>query len=219
MLAPSRIVIIDDHAVFRDGLKQMIALEPALEVVGEAGDGATALALVPALAPDVAVVDLDLPGLGGLELIEQIRRLPRPPAVVVATMHGDDQMVNAALDRGVLGYVTKESAAAELIKAIRAVLLGESYLTPTLAGALVRRNRQAEALRDDAPALARLTPSELRVIKLVSANKTSRQIARHLFISPRSVESHRASICEKLGLQGSHALLRFALERRDELWR
>jgi len=210
----SRILIIDDHAGFRQGLTQVIAADPGLEVVGEAGDGATALALVPMLAPDVAVVDLDLAGIGGLELIEELRRRPCPPAVLVLTMHREDQMVNAALDRGALGYLTKESAAAELVHAIRAVLSGRIFVAPDLAGALVRR---AAALCDRTSGLARLTPSELRVLKLVAINKTSRQIARHLFISPRTVESHRASICAKLGLQGTHALLEFVLEHRDEL--
>jgi len=217
MPARSRILIIDDHPIFRYGLMQVIAADPGLEVVGEAGDGATALALTQTLAPDVAVVDLDLPGMGGLELTEQLRRLARPPVVLVVTMHREDQMVNAALDRGALGYLTKESAAAELVNAIRAVLRGQIFVAPGLAGALVRRARRAEVLRDETPGLARLTPSELRVLKLVSRNETSREIARHLFISTRTVESHRASICAKLGLQGTHALLQFALEHRDEL--
>lgn len=212
--ARSRILIIDDHDVFRQGLKQVIALDLQMEVVGEAADGETALALVESLAPDVAVVDLDLPGIGGLELIEHLRALPRPPAVLVLTMHREDRMVNAALDRGALGYLTKERANAELVKAIHAVLHGEIYVTPFLAGALLRRARRAEALRDEAMDLARLTPTELRVLKLLSASKTSRQIARHLFISPRIVEIHRVNICKKLGIENGHALLQFDRDKR-----
>ena len=213
----SRIFIIDDHPIFLQGLKQVIASDPEMEVVGEAEDAETALPLIRSLMPNVVVVDLDLPGMGGLELTEQLRALPNRPVVLVLTMHREDQMVNAALDRGASGYLVKESAATELVNAIRIVLRGEIYVTPTLAGALVRRARKAEALRDEIPGLARLTPTELRVLKLVSENKTSRQIARHLFISPRTVESHRANISEKLGLSGRNALLQFAIEHRGEL--
>jgi two-component system response regulator NreC len=188
-----------------------------MKVVGEAGDAETALPLIRTLTPDVAVVDLDLPGIGGLELTEQLRQLPSPPVVLVLTMHHEDRIVNAALDRGAMGYLAKESAATELVNAIRAVLRGKIFVSASLAGALVRRARRAETLRDETPGLARLTPSELRVLKLLSDNKTSRQMARHLFISPRTIETHRAHIAEKLGLQGRNALLRFALEHRDEL--
>lgn len=210
-----RVFIIDDHPIFRQGLNQVLASHPEMEVVGEAEDSETALPLVRRLMPEVAVVDLDLPGIGGLELIEQLRALPYRPVVLVLTMHHEDQMVNAALDRGALGYLAKESAAAELVNAIRTVLRGETYVTPTLAGALVRRARRTEALREETPGLANLTPTERRVLKMLCDNQTSRQIAQHLFISPRTVESHRASICEKLGLEGRNALLRFTLEHRD----
>lgn len=240
----TRVLIIDDHPVFRHDLKRMIALDPQMDVVGEAGDGETALALAGSLAPDAAVVDLDLPGMGGLELIAYLRALPRPPAILVLTMHREEQMVDAALDRGARGYLTKESAAAELINGIRAVLRGGIFVSPDLPGAVVRSDaarrlrsmgvgsRSANRSQNGVPVpprsstgcpgehttnLVRLTPSELRVLKSLSASQNTRQIARHLFISPRIVEIHRASICAKLGLRGTRALVQFAIEHRDEL--
>jgi DNA-binding NarL/FixJ family response regulator len=209
-----RVLIIDDHPVFRQGLKQVITLDPQMEVVGEAKDGETALSLMRGLMPDIAVMDLDLPGMNGLELIEEIRRLSKSPAVLVLTKHREDQMVNAALDRGALGYLTRETVAAELVNAIHAVLCGRIYVTASLSGALVRRVRRAEALHDDITGLTCLTPTELRVLKLLSTSKTNHQIARRLFISPRIVEIHRFNICEKLGLASQQKLLQFVRNKR-----
>lgn len=213
----SRVLLIDKDPVFRQDIKQAIASDPQMEVAGEAKDGEIALSLVRSLMPDVVVVDLDLPGMGGLELIEQIRRLLKPPAVLVLTMHRNDQMINAALDRGALGYLIKENTAAELVNAVRSVVRKQIYVTAILTGALLRRARKAEALRDEIRGLACLTPMELRVFKLLSASKTIHQVARHLFISPRTVESHRTNICEKLGFKDRNDLLQFAIEHRKEL--
>jgi len=212
-----RILIVDDHPIFRAGLKEILKADPRLKLVGEAGDGPAALALLPSAKPDVVVLDLSLPGMDGLELARRLQKGTPSPAVVALTMHREDSMVNAALEQGVRGYLLKESATDELLRAIRAVLAGETFISPVLTGALLRRARRTNRLHEKSPSLDRLTPTELRVLKLIAKNKTSRQIAELLFISPRTVETHRAHIAEKLGLRGPQALLRFALEHQDEL--
>jgi len=213
----ARILIVDDHPIFREGVKQVLAAAAGMEVVGEACDGSEALSLVETLTPDVVLLDLSMPGLDGLDLIEQVRDRAKHCHVLVLTMHREDRAVCVALDRGAQGYVLKESAAENLLVAIRTVRRGEVYVTPVLAGALIRRDRQTRQLQQKQPGLAQLTPTERRVLKLVAANHTSKEIAARLFVSPRTVETHRSHICEKLALHGNHTLLQFALEHRDEI--
>jgi len=217
MDARIRVFIVDDHPIFRQGLKQVLASEPRLKVAGEAGDGASALDEIKSLKPDVAVVDINLPRLDGLELAQALQRLRPPVPVVVLTMYKEEKMVNAALDAGVKGYVLKDNAATELVNGIKEVAAGGVYLTPAVSGCLLRRSQRAAQLQAQAPGLARLSPMERRVLKLVALNETSRAIGAELFISPRTVETHRANICAKLGLRGSHRLLQFALEHKSEL--
>jgi len=211
------VCIVDDHPIFRQGLRQALESDPRLRVVGEAGDGATALEQIRSLHPDVAVLDIELPQLDGLDLVRALQSLRRPVAVLILSMHKEEHVVNAALDAGVKGYVLKENAVAEAVAAVKAVAAGETYLCPAVSGYLLRRRQRAEALRSQQPGLDRLTPMERRVLKLIADNKTSRQIAEQLFISIRTVETHRANLCAKLDLHGSHPLLQFALEHKSEL--
>jgi DNA-binding NarL/FixJ family response regulator len=132
-------------------------------------------------------------------------------------MHKSQAMVDAALDSGVAGYVLKENAITELVNALNAIAAGQIYLCPAVSGFVLRRRERSEALRQQKPGLDQLTPMERRVLKFVAENKTSREIATQLFISTRTVETHRANICTKLSLHGSHPLLQFALEHRSEL--
>ncbi len=214
---PITIYIVDDHPLIRQGLRQAFESDPRLRVMGDAGDGATALDQIRVLRPDVAVIDIEMPGLDGLELIRALQSLRRPVAVLVLSMHKEEQMVNAALDAGVKGYVLKENAIAEAVNAVKAVAAGETYLCASISGYLLRRRQRAEALRSRQPGLDRLTPMERRVLKLIAENQTSRQIALQLFVSIRTIETHRANLCAKLDLHGSHPLLQFALEHKSEL--
>jgi len=213
----TKLYIVDDHPLFRQGLRQTIESQPAFKVVGEAGDGETALREIRTLHPDVAVLDIELPQMDGLALTRALRSCRPPVHILVLTMHKSESMVNAALDCGVAGYVIKENAVAEVVNALKAIASGEVYLCPGVSGYLLRRRQRAAALREQKPGLDQLTPMERRVLKLVAENRTSREIAAELFISPRTVETHRANICAKLGLHGSHPLLQFTLEHRSEL--
>jgi DNA-binding NarL/FixJ family response regulator len=214
---PIAICIVDDHPIFRQGLRQALDSDPRLRVVGEAGDAATALEQVRAVRPDVVVLDIELPRMDGLALARSLRALRRPVALLVLSMHKEEQFVNAALDAGVQGYIVKENAVLEAINAVKAVAAGETYLCPAVSGCLIRRRQRADALRAQKPGVDRLTPMERRVLKLIAENQTSRQIGEQLFISVRTVESHRANLCAKLDLHGSHPLLQFALEHKSEL--
>jgi two-component system, NarL family, response regulator DegU len=217
MQTPIRVFIVDDHPIFRQGLRQAIEHDPRLSVVGEAGDGASALQQIKTLRPDVAVLDIEIPGGDGLDVARALQTLqPAIPAIVL-TMHKDEAMVNAALDAGVRGYIVKDNAVTEVVEGVKAVAAGQIYLCALVSGHLLRRRQRTEDLAQQTPGLVKLTPMERRVLKLVAENKTSREIGQLLFISPRTVETHRARVCEKLNLHGSHPLLQFALAHKSEL--
>ena len=212
-----KVLIVDDHPLFRSGLRQVIADDPRLQLVGETGDGETALKLVEDKKPDVAVLDVNLPGLSGLDLARKLHIQRLPTRVIMLTMHKDEETCNRALDIGARGFVLKENAVEEILKAIVAVADGEHYLSSTISGYLVRRRNRAESLAAKKPGLDDLTKAERRILKLIAEKKTSREIGAELFISPRTVEAHRANICAKLELTGSHSLLQFALENRSAI--
>jgi DNA-binding NarL/FixJ family response regulator len=212
-----RVFVVDDHPIFREGVRKVIESDPRMVVVGEAADGVGALAQMKTLKPQVAVVDIHLPGANGLELTRALQNLHPPIPAIILTMHKEEHLVQAALDRGARGYILKDNALSEALTAILAVARGEFYVTPSLSGCLIKRNQRMAALQKEQPGLADLTPMERRVLKHVAESKTSREIGRELFISRRTVEAHRANICEKLDLHGSHKLLQFALAHHSEL--
>ena len=217
MVHRPKIVIVDDHPLFRSGLRQAIVDYGRFELAGEGGTGEDALLLVQKHKPDVLVTDLKLPGLTGLEIAQKLQAARSPTRVIILTMHNEEELINRALDHGVMGFVLKENAVEEIVKAITAVADGEHYFSPSVSSHLVRRRNRAESLAKEKPGLEALTRAELRILKLISMKKTSKEIAAELFISPRTVEAHRANICSKLDLQGSHSLLHFALENRSAL--
>ena len=207
----------DDHPMFRGGLRQVIESQPDLRVVHETGDGADALRGVRELKPHVAILDLDMPKLSGLELTAAIQSEQLPARIIILTMHREEDLFNEAMDLGVLGYVLKDSAADDILHCIRAVADGRHYLSPAVSGFLVNRHTRAESLRRAKPGLADLTPAELRILRLIARNKTSKEIADELELSPRTVDNHRFNICTKLELHGVHSLVKFAFDHKSEL--
>jgi DNA-binding NarL/FixJ family response regulator len=212
-----KVMIVDDHPLFRNGLRQVIDGDSSFEIVGETGDGEAALKLIHEKKPDVAVLDVNLPNLSGLDIARKLKGRRQPTHVVILTMHKEEDIINHALDLGVKGFVLKENAVEEILKAIAAVAAGEHYLSSSISGYLVRRRNRSEALAVQKPGLDDLTKAERRILRLIAEKKTSREIAAELFISPRTVEAHRANICTKLELTGSHSLLQFALENRSAI--
>jgi DNA-binding NarL/FixJ family response regulator len=213
----TRIVIVDDHPIFRRGLKEIIESDRQFVVAGEAGDGETALQQIKSFRPDVAVVDLHLPKMGGLQLVRAARSLSHPPAVIVLTMHGEEGAFNEAMDSGAQGYILKDNAIADVLVGLKAVAAGGVFISPSVAHFLSRRHQRASALKEEKRGLATLTPTERRVLRLVAENKTNKEIGRELFISHRTVETHRSHICEKLELSGNRALLKFAFDHKSEV--
>jgi DNA-binding NarL/FixJ family response regulator len=212
-----KVVIADDHPVFRQGLRQVIESDRQLKVLGEASDGASAIEMIEQTGPDVAVLDVSMPDGDGFEVARVLKQKRLNVAIIFLTMHKDERFLNAALDLGVKGYLLKDSAVADIIASIKAVVAGQDYVSPMLTGYLINRARSAARLAEEKPALTKLSPTELRVLKLLAEYKTSKEIATELFMSPRTVEHHRANICEKLDLRGSHALIKFAVEHQSEL--
>ena len=217
MAGRTRVLIVDDHPLFRQGLRQLIEADNRFELAGETGDGIEALQFMEREKPDVAVLDVNLPGLSGLEIARRAQAQRLPTRIVVLTMFKEEETFNRALDLGVLGFVLKENAVQDILASVVAVAKGEHYLSPTISSYLIRRRGRAETLAARQPGLDDLTKAERRVLKLIAEKKTSREIAAELFISPRTVEAHRANISTKLNLRGSHSLLQFALENRSAI--
>jgi len=212
-----RIVIADDHPIFRKGLRGTIETDPELKIVAEAEDGEQALELIQTHKPEIAILDLEMPHKDGFEVIQEIQEKKLPVLVFFLTMYKDERFFNTAMNRGAKGYVLKESAVNDIITAIKSVASGQHFISPLLSTYLLNRQQRAASLAVQKPGLSSLTPAEREVLRLIAANKTSKQIAGELFIALRTVEKHRANISEKLELRGSHALLDFALEHKSEL--
>lgn len=208
-----RVLIADDHAIVRDGLRALVEAQPGLCVVGEAADGQEAWRRACELEPDVLVLDISMPGVGGAEAAERIRQDCPRVRVLALTMHEERGYVARLLRVGAAGYLLKRTASAELVRAIRSVAAGGSYVDPSLAGALLAREAhrapraQGAARRDGA---GDLTPREAEVIRLIAQGHSNKEVAGALDISVKTVETHKAHAMAKLGLGSRAALVRFA---------
>lgn len=212
-----RVLIVDDHPIFRSGLRLMIEADSLLKVVAEAGDGESALAYIRELQPDVAVLDMDMPPPDGLAVARQVRAEGLPVEAIFLTMHNDEALLNAALDAGVKGFIVKDGAANELTACIKAVAAGRNFIGPTLSGHLLKRRNSPDTPVAQSSGINDLTAAERHVLLLVSESMSNKEIAEKMFISIRTVEHHRSNICAKLGLIGKNALLTFALTHKSEL--
>jgi DNA-binding NarL/FixJ family response regulator len=211
------IIIADDHPVFRRGLKMVIESDAGLSVVAESADGADALAAIGNYQPDLVVLDVNMPQMNGFDVARELQNRRSKTAIVFLTMHKDEEMFNAAMDLGVGGFILKDSAVTEIIDCLKTVLKGQPYISPQLSAFLLNRSRRAADLNQKIPALERLTPTERRILTLISDYKTSKEIADILCIHSRTVDNHRTNISQKLDLKGSHALLKFAVENKSRL--
>jgi DNA-binding NarL/FixJ family response regulator len=212
-----RIVIADDHTIVRDGLRALVEAQPGLLVVGEAADGHEAWLRACELQPDVLLLDLSMPPVGGADAAERIARDCPRVRLLALTMHEERGYVTRLLRAGAAGYLLKRTAAAELVRAIRTVAAGGTYVDPSLAGALLTEPspRAGRNARSDAAPVADLTRREREVLRLVARGHSNKEIAAALEISVKTVETHKANAMAKLGLGSRAALVRFAM---DEAW-
>jgi DNA-binding NarL/FixJ family response regulator len=206
-----RVLLVDDHAVLRDGLRSLLSLQEDIEVVAEAGDGQEAIVCAGQYRPDVVVMDIAMPRMNGLEATRQI--LARCPGtrVLVLSQHDDERYVLPCCQVGASGYLLKSAAADELVKAIRIIGAGGSFLPPQIAGSVLNayRSLAGAQTQPDAPVL---TEREREVLSLVAQGCTSKEIAERLIVSHKTVMSHRANIYEKLGIRNQAGLVRWAIE-------
>ncbi len=212
-----RIILADDHPIVRQGLRQIIEADDALAIVAEANDGKVALAAIQTHAPDVVVLDIDMPVLDGFAVVRALSAAGGQPEIVFLTMHSEQELFEAALELGIKGYVLKESAVTDIVAAIKAVAAGQPFLSPALSAHVLTRRGGEEDPDRLHPGLATLTPTERRVLKLIAADLSTKEIAAQLSVSPRTVETHRQNIGAKLNVRGSLGLVRFALQHRAQL--
>jgi len=217
MKKQTTLILADDHPMFRLGLKTAIGMADEFKIVGEADDGRAALEVLARHEPDIAVLDWQMPMLNGLEVLREIGRRGWATRVIILTMHNEESLFQEALDAGVCGFVLKDNAVADIVECLRSVQKGEIYLSPKVSLALLKRVRLAARLRQEKPGLESLTAMERKVLKLVAGNLTTKEIAEELGLSPHTIETHRRNICQKLELRGSHSLLQFALQHKDQV--
>jgi DNA-binding NarL/FixJ family response regulator len=206
-----RIVIVDDHPLFRKGLEQLIHSDGSFAVCGEASNASEAMGVIRKLDPDLAIVDLSLPGANGIELIKNVRaEFPNLP-ILVLSMHDESLYALRALRAGAEGYVMKHEAMANVIQAIHEVFSGRPYLSPAMAAQVITKfaHRQSEGETD---AVERLSDRELEILELIGKGNEVSQIAKALHLSPKTIETHRAHIKEKLNLANARQVARFAVQ-------
>jgi DNA-binding NarL/FixJ family response regulator len=209
------IVIADDHPMFRRGLRQSLEECSEFKILSEAGDGKTVLQLIAEFSPTVAILDISMPVMDGFAVAREVRKDNLPTRLIFLTAFQEESLFEEAMQLGVKGYLLKESSLGEIVTCVKAVVADQYYTSPALTTDLISRTRQPEL--KSVPGLKDLTPTELRVLKLIAEYKTSRGIADELFVSHHTVETHRRNICDKLDLHGSHALIKFALAHLREL--
>lgn len=219
--AATTLLIADSQPVFRYGLRQALSLEPEFQVVAEAGDGPTALASLQRLRPALAVLDIDLPQLDGLRVAAAARAVQLPSKLVLLGAENQAVWLKKGVRLDVQGYLLKDSTLPEIIAGLRTIARGVPYFSPAVLVHLLNAGSSAQQVlnlsADLSAAFTHLTPAERAILKLLAACCTTKEIAAQLLISPRTVETHRANICHKLGLRGNHALTKFALAHREQI--
>ena len=212
-----RVLLADDHPVYRDGLRLMLESGEGIEVVAEASHGREAVKLAAQTKPDVALLDINMPDMSGTDVAKAIRDSKLGCAIMFVTMEKSNAILQQAIDIGVDGYLHKNSGAEEIIEAVQTVARGEKHYSPAIAELMMGMIQANRSMTQDTEGIGSLTPAERKVLRLVASDRTSKEIATELGVSVRTIDSHRSRITRKLGLSGAHSLVKFAFEHRDEL--
>lgn len=207
-----RIVLADDHPIVRTGLRLSLEAAQEVKIIAEASDGESALSHIRHLAPDLAILDIDMPKIDGLEVARQVRALGLATKMIVLTLHSDSIYLRTAFDAGAHGFLLKDSGPDDVHAAVRAVLSGQMFVSPSMTHHLVKSQRSDH----ESGTMSGLSPAERNVMRLIAAGKSSKEIGDDLGIHFRTVDNHRTNICRKLKLEGANSLLRFALQHRGD---
>ena len=208
-MTPARVVLADDHTLVRAGLRKLLESLPEVTVVGETDDGLALLAMVQELQPELALLDIAMPGLNGLETAARLSRTAPGLRVLMLSMHQNEEYVRQALRNGAAGYMLKDAAPMELALAVRAVLRGEVYLSPSVSKGVV--SDYVQRLRSEEPSGTGLTPRQTEVLQLIAEGHSSKEIARRLSLSVKTVETHRSQLMKQLDIHEVAGLVRFAM--------
>lgn len=206
----TKVLVADDHPIFRKGLVNTIQQEDGFEVIAEAGNGIEAFGIIKKKKPHIAVLDISMRGMNGLEIAKKIKEENLNVKCVIITMHQDKELLNKALEVGVKAYLLKENSSYDLMVALKFVLDGRRFISPQISEKLIETDEIRESI-------FQLTSSEKRIVSLISEKKTSKEIAEKLHISVRTVDTHRTNICSKLDVHGVNALVLFAIENKSML--
>lgn len=217
MTTPISLCIADDHPLLLKGLEDLLAEEQDMQVIGKASNGQEALELVTQLRPDVAILDVEMPEMNGIEAARRLLAQQKlPTRIIILTLYKDEDIFSEAMRMGVSGYVLKENALTEIVNCVRQVHRGEPYVSAHLTKFLLQHRTATEQRSKEEELLESLTTQEINILKLIARHKTSREIADMLFISTKTVENHRSNITKKLDLEGRHnSLLTWALEHQE----
>ena len=212
-----QIIIADDHPIFRSGLKQIIEEDEGIDIIGFAENGEKALDKIDELNPEIALLDIDMPKMTGLQVLKELKKSKSSTKVIFLTVFSSEDIFDEAMELGVSGFVLKDCAVNDIVECIYKVAEDNYYISPSISNLLVSRRDKIKKLEKERPNLMALTKTELTILKSISEGKTSKEIADELFISYKTVENHRSNMSSKLGLKGSFSLIKFALENRQLL--
>ncbi len=212
-----KVIIADDHPMMRSGVKSVLLTDPQIEIIAEAKDGEEAYNLILKHQPDVALLDVEMPKINGLEIARRIKSDNVKARIIFLTMYKEEDMFNEAMDIGAFGYVLKENAVEDVLESVKTVSENRYYISPIISGYLVKRLNTQNDFALQQPSINDLTKSERAILKLISQDKTTQQIADELHISYKTVENHRNNISKKLNLSGTHSLVKFAIKNKEKL--